>query len=174
MEARRAETAEAIVSKSIARLAKHIARETAAIEAAIAEHLTAHAELRADCERLCAIRAFERVCEHWQQRFAAVRSLSRRMTRFLSISSSRRPLPRKSPCSMRTAISANAPRAAAAKNLSVSFPKFPTLNPKRMTDFPHETPNMQKRRFREAARPAGVETLGAKLAQRREQGSIRA
>ncbi|MEO6753793.1 MAG: hypothetical protein ABIP85_18595 [Chthoniobacteraceae bacterium] len=57
MEARRAETSEPVVRKSIARLAKHLARETAAIEAAIGEHLAANAALHADCERLCAIPA---------------------------------------------------------------------------------------------------------------------
>ena len=36
-----------------ARLQKYIAQETAAIEAAIGEHLAAYAELQAGCERLC-------------------------------------------------------------------------------------------------------------------------
>ena len=55
MEARRAETSEAVVRKSIARLARHIALETATLEAAIGEHLAANAALHADCERLRAI-----------------------------------------------------------------------------------------------------------------------
>jgi len=55
MEARRAETAEAVVVKSIQRLSKHIKQETASLEAAIQAHLTENEELLSDCKRLCTI-----------------------------------------------------------------------------------------------------------------------
>jgi len=55
MEARRAETCEAVVCKSIKRLAKHIEKEKASLEAAIQAHLAENAELLSDCERLCTI-----------------------------------------------------------------------------------------------------------------------
>lgn len=55
MEARRAETSEAVVFKSIERLTKYIAKEIASLEAAIQAHLVENAELFSDCKRLCTI-----------------------------------------------------------------------------------------------------------------------
>lgn len=55
MEARRAETSEAVVLKSIERLTKYIAKEIASVEAAIQAHLVENAELFSDCKRLCTI-----------------------------------------------------------------------------------------------------------------------
>lgn len=55
MEARRAETSEAVVLKSIERLTKYIAKEIASVEAAIQAHLLENAELFSDCKRLCTI-----------------------------------------------------------------------------------------------------------------------
>lgn len=55
MEARRAETSEAVVLKSIERLTKYIAKEIASLEAAIQAHLVENAELFSDCKRLCTI-----------------------------------------------------------------------------------------------------------------------